>query len=339
MRVWKFSSFDLASLSMAEHSAPVPGPGEVLVDIEAVSLNFRDLAIIAGVYAPRQRLPLIPASDAAGRISAIGPDVEGWRVGDRVISCYMQRWTRGDSRPSDAEHTLGSPLDGVLCEQRIFPADGIVAAPDLLSAIECASLPIAAVTAWSALFEKGEAHPGDTLVVQGSGGVSTFAVQLASAAGLRVVAVSRSAKKLETARALGASLIIDSNAYPNWGERLLELTDGEGAQLILDVGGSATLAQSVVGAAHNGRIVAIGFLGGAAAGFDLGPFIVKNLALRGITVGSRQSFEALLGFIVRARIKPVIDSVFDFEDAPAAFARLASGDHHGKICIGIGRTQ
>lgn len=337
MRAWALRTFDIASLALAERPVPAPKPGEVLVDIAAVTLNYRDLAIAAGTYAPTQQLPLIPASDAVGTISAIGAGVTEWKVGDRVIGCYMQTWDRGPSRASDRQNTLGSPLDGVLCEQKVFQQSSIVAAPATLADDACAALPIAALTAWCSLFEHGEAQPGETVLVQGSGGVSTFAIQIAAAAGLRVIAVSRSARKLEAARKLGASILIDSTATPEWGGNVLHLTEQAGADVILDVGGQSTLRESLRSAAQSGRIVSIGFLGGASPEFNVRQVIAKNLTVRGVTVGSRTSFEKLLRFLDRTGIQPVIDSVFSFEDAPRAFARLASGEQHGKIVIKVGR--
>ncbi|KIZ40393.1 MULTISPECIES: NAD(P)-dependent alcohol dehydrogenase [Rhodopseudomonas] len=335
MRVWELRAFDIASLALADRPPPAPGAGEVLVNIAAVTLNFRDLAIAAGLYAPSQRLPMIPASDAVGTVSAIGAGVTKWKVGDRVIGCYMQTWDRGPSRPSDRRNTLGSPLDGVLCEQRVFPQDAVVAAPASFTDDECAALPIAALTAWCALFEKGEARPGDTVLVQGSGGVSTFAIQIAAASGLQVIAVSRSAQKLETARKLGASILIDSTTTPDWSGAVLDLTQQKGADLILDVGGQSTIPRSLGAAAQNGRIVSIGYLGGATPEVNLGQMITKNLTVRGVTVGSRTSFEDLLRFLDQNGIHALIDSVFGFEDAPQAFARLASGEQQGKIAIRV----
>lgn len=336
MRVWEVQSFDISGLAMADRPSPVPGPNEVLVDIEAVSLNFRDIAIVSGVYAPDQALPLIPASDAAGTISAVGPHVDDWQVGDRVIGSYMQDWQRGESRRSDTRFTLGSPLDGVLCEQRIFPKYAIVKAPNQLSCIECATLPIAALTAWCALFEKADGKAGQTVLVQGSGGVSTFAIYLATAAGMNVIALSRSAQKLERTKDLGAAHTVDISVHADWATEVFRLTDGVGVDIILDVAGQATIGQSVAAAAQNGRIVLIGFLGGVSATIDLGPLIVKNLTVKGITVGSRASFENMLRFIALSGIRPVIDDVFPFSEAPQAFARLASGEQQGKICITIG---
>ena len=339
MQSWRLEAFDLKRLVLAETPDPVAGPGEVLVEIAAVSLNYRDLAIAAGAYAPSQRLPMTPASDAVGTITALGPGVSAWNVGDRVIGCYMQSWDRGASTPRDRGSTLGSPLEGVLCERRAFPADAIVAAPAGLTDEECATLPVAGVTAWCALFERGEARAGEIVLVQGSGGVSTFAIQIAAAAGLHVVAVSRSSEKLKIAQALGASVIVDTSSDGEWGKAVLQATGGAGADVILDVGGAGTLRQSMRSAAQNGRVVTIGYLGGLAPDFELGAVITKNLTLRGITVGSKHSFEDFLRFLERTRIKPVIDSVYTFKDATHAFARLASGEQQGKICIRVGATS
>jgi NADPH:quinone reductase-like Zn-dependent oxidoreductase len=336
MKAWELRAFAVESLALVDRPKPVPKADEVLVDIAAVSLNYRDLVIAAGTYAPTQRLPMIPASDAVGTVSAVGAEVTQWKPGDRVIGCYMQTWERGQSHPSDRQNTLGSPLDGVLCTQRVFPQGAIVAAPAGLSDAECATLPIAGLTAWCALFEAGGARPGDTILVQGSGGVSTFAIQIGAAEGLRVIAVSRSARKLEVAGKLGASVLVDSTATPDWGAAVLEQTRQVGADVILDVGGQSTLRQSLRSAAQNGRIVSIGFLGGTSSEIDVRQVIAKNLTLRGVTVGSRTSFGEFLRFLDQSRIRPVVDNVFDFEEAPQAFARLASGDHHGKIVVKVG---
>jgi NADPH:quinone reductase-like Zn-dependent oxidoreductase len=340
MRAWELRSFDVGSLALVDRPAPAPAAGEVLVDIDAVTLNFRDLAIAAGAYAPQQPLPMIPASDAVGTISAVGDGVTRWRVGDRVIGCYMQTWDRGPSRPSDRLNTLGSPLEGVLCEQRTFSQDFVVGAPPYLKDEECAALPIAALTAWCALFECAAAQPGEAVLIQGSGGVSTFAIQIAAAASMEVIAVSRSARKLQGARDLGAAILVDSTSTPDWSGAVLELTQGRGADVILDVGGQDTLRHALRAAAQNGRIVSIGYLGGAAPELELGHLITKNLTLRGVTVGSKSSFEAMLRFLDPREIRPVIDSVFSFEDTPLAFARLASGEQRGKIAIRVsGRAQ
>jgi NADPH:quinone reductase-like Zn-dependent oxidoreductase len=339
MKCWEVRSFDIEGLALGERPDPIAGEGEVLVEIDAVSLNYRDLAIARGVYAPSQSLPMIPASDAVGRIVAVGPGVERWHVGERVIGCYMQSWDRGPSEPSDRTRTLGSPLDGVLCERRVFPADFVVRAPDRLTDVECATLPIAALTAWCALFDLAGAKPGETVVVQGSGGVSTFAAQFALAAGLRVVAVSRSAAKAAAIRNLGVESVILASDAPEWGKEVVRATHKRGADVIVDVGGDSTFAQSVAASGQNGRIIAVGFLGGLSTKVELGQVISKNLTIRGITVGSRASFEAMLSFIETAAFKPVIDSLYPFEAVPEAYRRLASADQHGKICIDVRSVQ
>lgn len=339
MRAWELRSFALASLSLGDRPDTVAGPGEVLVEIDAVALNYRDLAIARGSYTPSQQLPMIPASDAAGRIIAVGPDVARWRVGQRVIGCYMQSWSRGPSERHDRANTLGSPLDGVLCERRVFPTDFVVAAPDRLSDLECATLPVAALTAWCSVFELAGARPGETVLVQGSGGVSTFAVQFARAAGLRVLAVSRSHAKATAIQALGAETVFVTSDTPQWGKEVVRTTNGRGADIVVDVGGDATFAQSIAACGQNGRIIAVGYLGGLSTKIELGQIISKNLMIRGMTVGSRASFEAMLGFIAATDFRPVIDSVFSFEEVPDAYARLASADQHGKICIDFRKTR
>lgn len=309
------------------------------MDIDVVTLNYRDLAIARGVYAPAQPLPMIPGSDAVGRIVAVGPGVQRWRGGERVIGCYMQAWDRGPSTPSDRTRTLGSPLDGVLCERRVFPADFVVPAPEHLTDGECATLPVAALTAWCALFDLAAARPGETVLVQGSGGVSTFAAQFALAAGLRVVAVSRSAAKAEAIRGLGVETVIVASEVAHWGREVVRATQSRGADVVVDVGGDATFAQSIGACGQNGRIIAVGYLGGLSTRIELGPIISRNLTIRGITVGSRTSFEAMLAFIEAAALRPVIDRVYPFAAVPEAYARLASADQHGKICIDLRSTQ
>lgn len=339
MRTWELRSFGTGGLVLGARPDPVAGPGEVLVEIDAVALNYRDLAIARGTYAPAQPLPMVPASDAVGRIIAVGPGVARWQVGQRVIGCYMQSWSRGPSERLDRTNTLGSPLDGVLCERRAFPADFIVPAPTRLTDVECATLPVAALTAWCAIFDLAGGRPGERLLVQGSGGVSTFAVQFARAAGIRVVAVSRSAAKAAALRELGAETVVLSSETPQWSKEIVRATEGQGVDVVVDVGGDATFAQSLLACGQNGRVIAVGYLGGLSTKIELGPIISKNLMIRGITVGSRASFEAMLAFIATATIKPVIDAVFPFEAVPEAYARLASADQHGKICIDVRRSR
>ena len=335
MRCWELQSFGANGLVRSERSEPIAGAGEVLVEIASVSLNYRDLAIARGIYAPSQKLPLIPASDALGRIVAVGPGVEHWRIGDRVIGCYMQSWDRGPSKHSDRANTLGSPLDGVLCERRVFPADFVVRAPERWTDSECATLPIAALTAWCSLFELADAKPGEAVLVQGSGGVSTFATQFALATGVRVLAISRSAAKAAAIRSLGVDSVILTSEQPQWGKEVVRATHGRGADVILDVGGDATFSESVDACGQNARIIAVGFLGGLSTKVELGPVISKNLRIRGITVGSRASFEAMLAFIETASFRPVIDNTYSFDAVPEAYSRLASADQHGKICIDV----
>lgn len=335
MRCWELRSFGDDGLALADRPDPIPGAGEVLIEIDAVTLNYRDLSIARGIYAPSQTLPLIPASDAVGRVVAVGAGSQRWRVGDRVIACYMQTWDRGPSQTADRQNTLGSPLDGVLSKYRVFPEQFLVRAPDRMSDAECAALPIAALTAWCALFDLAVAKPGETVVVQGSGGVSTFAAQFALASGMRVLAISRSDAKANLIRKLGVDTVILTSRAPEWSKAILEATGGNGADIVIDVGGESTFAESLSAAGQNGRIIAVGFLGGASSKIELRHVIAKNLVIRGITVGSRESFEEMLSFINRTAIKPVIDKIYSFDEVPQAYLRLASADQHGKICINM----
>lgn len=315
----------LGGLRLTRRPKPIPGPGEVLVRIRAVSLNFRDLAIVRGKYirGPLSR-DTIPASDGAGEVVAIGAGVEQFRVGDRVVATYLQ---------GEPPLPLGSPLDGVLCEYAVFNAAGLLRLPDCLSFIAAATLPCAAVTAWNALMWGRRLRPGETVLVLGTGGVSVFALQLGKLAGARVIMTSSSDAKLERARALGADAVVNYVSRPDWDAAVLELTDGHGADLIVETAALGTLTRSYEAVAANGEIVLIGVLTPPAG--DLSPHALmrKSATLRGIVVGDRVQFEGLLRAIELHELEPVIDTIHEFDAAPDAYRRLESGQHFGKIAI------
>ncbi len=336
MRVWELTdSFGLDKLALGERPDPRPGPGEVLLRMQAASLNFRDTLVVEGGYGPRVATPLIPVSDGVGEVIAVGDGVSRVGVGDRVCPLFFQRWQGGEARQAKMHESLGGPVDGVLAEFRVFPEDGVAPVPAHLSDVEAACLPCAALTAWSALTGDVPLRAGDTLLVQGTGGVALFALQFGKLMGARVIVTSSSDAKLERARALGADHTINYTTTPHWDYPVKELTGGAGCDHIIELGGADTLGKSIRTARTGGRISVIGVLSGATAAVTLPLVVMRNLALQGVTVGSRDGFEAMVRAIAQAGLRPVIDKVFPFVEAPDAFRHLKSGTHFGKVCIAI----
>jgi NADPH:quinone reductase-like Zn-dependent oxidoreductase len=324
--------FGLESLAVADRPQPQPGPHEVLIRVKAVSLNYRDLLVVKGAYNPKMPLPRVPCSDAAGEVAAVGDGVRRVRPGQRVAGLFMPAWLSGEVTESAARSALGGAVDGVLAESIVLHEDGVVAVPDHLSDEEAATLPCAAVTAWHALVTEGGVKPGDTVLVQGTGGVSLFALQFARLAGARVIATSSRDDKLERVRALGASAGINYKTTPEWGDKARELS-GAGVDHVVEVGGAGTLAQSLKAVRLGGRISLIGVLSGGAGQVSLFPVLMKNVRIQGIYVGSREMFEAMNRAIAAHQLHPVVDRVFPFDQAPEAFRHLESGSHFGKVCI------
>jgi NADPH:quinone reductase-like Zn-dependent oxidoreductase len=333
MRCYEIQKFGLDGLAVAERPDPAPGPGEVLVKVGASCINFRDFMMLQGLYNPKQKLPLIPNSDGAGTVAAVGPGVARFKVGDRVAGIFSQGWHSGPPVREKMNAALGSPLDGMLTELRVLSQDGLVHTPKHLSDEEAACLPCAGVTAWSALVEHGEIKPGDTVLLQGTGGVSIFALQFAKLAGARVIITSSSDEKLERARGLGADETINYKTTPDWDKKARELTGGAGVDHIVEVGGGGTFGKSLRAVRIGGTISVIGVLSGATTDTSLIPVLMQNLRLQGIMVGSREMFEHMNAALSLSRTKPIIDRVFPFDEAPQAFAHMGSGAHFGKIVI------
>lgn len=346
MTVWELSAFGLSNLAPVVRPVPQPGPREVLVRVTAVSLNYRDKLTAEGVMLPELKLPHVPASDAAGEVVAVGEQVRRFRPGDRVLSHFVTEWVEGPV-PPPADHvagvraaggaayggTLGGPLPGVLAEYILLHEDSLLATPASLTDAEGSTLAIAALTAWFAYFETGVAlKPGQTVLVQGTGGVAIFALQIARAAGARVIITSRDPAKLECAKALGAWQGIDTTRRPAWDEAVLELTEGRGAEHVLEIVGGDNLIRSVRAVAPGGRISLIGLLASLQITADILPLLVKRVVLQGISVGHRKAFEAMNRAIETAGIKPVIDAVYPFARLPEAFAHLDRGPF-GKIVV------
>lgn len=336
MRAWELAGgFGIERVQATERPAPRPGPGQVRVRVRAASLNYRDLLIVKGLYNPRLQLPRVLLSDGAGEVLETGPGVEGLRPGERVASCFFQRWSAGEVDAAAARSALGGELDGVLAEEVLLREEGLVRVPAHLSFEEAACLPCAALTAWNALVEGG-LRPGEVVLILGTGGVSTFALQLAARSGARAIVTSRAAKKLERARALGAWETIDTTATPEWDRRALELTGGRGVDHVVEVGGAGTLPRSLKAVRPGGRVHLIGVLAGGAGELNLFPLIMKGVALRGVFVGSRAMFQAMNRFLEASGLRPVIERVVPAAEVQEALRALERAEHQGKLVLRLG---
>jgi NADPH:quinone reductase-like Zn-dependent oxidoreductase len=310
---------------------PKPGPRQILVKVAACSLNFRDLAIVLGTYRMPTKPNLVPLSDGAGEVVEIGSEVTRIKVGDRVAGCFFQRWIAGPPNADTHTSALGGSIDGMLREYAVLEEDGAVELPTHLSFEEGATLPCAAVTAWHALVEHAHIVAGQTVLVQGTGGVSIFALQLARIMGAQVIVTSSNDHKLDRAKQLGAAHGVNYRANPEWGKAVIELSDG-GVDHVVEVGGPGTLARSLRAIRIGGKITLIGVLSGAA---DINPMLIfsRRANVQGISVGSTQMFQAMNQAIAVNKLKPIIDKVFSFDDTPAAYRYLQSAQHFGKIVI------
>jgi NADPH:quinone reductase-like Zn-dependent oxidoreductase len=333
MKSFEIQEFGIDNLVLADRPDPQPGSREVLVRLKAASLNYRDLTLVQGVYNPKLKRPLVPLSDGVGIVEKTGANVTRFKAGDRVAGCFFQQWIDGPHTKEKGRSALGGAIDGVAHECAVFSEDGLVAVPAFLTDEEAACLPCAAVTAWHALFEERPSIPGETILLLGTGGVSTFALQLALLAGLRVMITSSSDEKLARARQLGAHLTINYRATPEWGEQARKLAGGEGVDHVIEVGGSDTIANSLRAVRTQGTISLIGALSGREGGISPAPVLMNSIRMQGIYVGSRAMFERLLRAIEFHRLKPVIDRVFPFVELKAALRHMESKQHFGKICL------
>jgi NADPH:quinone reductase-like Zn-dependent oxidoreductase len=320
------------ALSCEELPSPEPGPGQVLVRLRAASLNYRDLLVSKGVYNPKLKLPLVPVSDGAGEVVSTGTGVSRFQPGDRVVACFAPAWQDGPLTEAKSRSALGAEANGLLAQEVVLPEAAFLPIPAHLTFEEAATLPCAAVTAWNALVETGGIKPGETVLILGTGGVSLFALQFARLAGARVIATSSSDEKLARARELGAADGINYRTHPDWDKRVRELTGGQGADRIVEVGGAGTLPKSLRAVRLGGYIALIGVLSGGGE-FNPISVLMKNVRLQGIFVGSRLMFETMLRAIEANALKPVVDRVFPFDRAIEALKYLESGAHFGKVVI------
>ncbi|MCS6873945.1 MAG: NAD(P)-dependent alcohol dehydrogenase [Acidobacteriota bacterium] len=334
MKAYEINEFGIDSLRMVDRSFPKPAENQVLVKMHAVSLNYRDLMMVTGRYNPRLKTPIIPCSDGAGEVVEIGSKVTKWKRGDRVMPAFMQGWIDGDIEYKKARTALGGDLDGCLCEYAVFDETGLVEIPEHLSYEEASTLPCAALTAYNALFVSGNLKSTDTVLLQGTGGVSIFALQFAKLVGAKVIITSSSNEKLQRAKNLGADFLINYKENPDWDEKVQEITEKRGVDCIVEVGGAGTLQKSLKAVRMGGYIAVIGVLAGKGE-FDPVMILMKAVRLQGIFVGSRQMFEQMNKMIETHKLKPVIDKVFEFSQAKEAFRMMESASHFGKIVVRI----
>ncbi|MCP3097927.1 NAD(P)-dependent alcohol dehydrogenase [Myxococcus sp. K15C18031901] len=334
MKTWELQAKPgLDSLTRAERPSPVVGAGDVKVRVRAVSLNYRDLLVAKGAE-KSGGAPRVPTSDGAGEVIEVGPGVTRWKVGDRVMANFLPHWVDGELSDSHQASVLGSfGADGMLREEVVLPEHSWVRIPAGYSFEEAATLPCAGLTAWQALFEVTSLRPGETVLLQGSGGVSVFALQLAKAINARVLMTSSSAEKAKRLREMGAQEVIDYRAEPAWGKRAKELTGGRGVDLVVEVGGQATFDQSSTALRFGGAMSLLGVLTGGRGEVSLSTVLHRRQTVHGVYVGSVSMFERFVRAIEATGIRPVIDRVFDFEDARAAYAHLESAQHLGKVVV------
>ena len=334
MRAYRYDNFEtLDHMRIHEEAMPQPQRGELLLRVHAVSLNYRDLAMAIGRYVQDSRPGFIPASDAAAEVVAVGEGVQAYKPGDRVISTFHPRWFGGRPPVDWTSDRYGNRQDGWLTEFKVVSQEAVVPLPDTLSYEEGSTLPCAAATAWCALSGAQPVRPGDTVLTQGAGGVSIFALQLAKALGARVIATARSSAGGDILRSLGADKIINYTECPQWGDRVRELTGGRGVDCVVEVGGPATINQSLRSVAWGGDIVLIGFLTAENPGIDFFDLLRSGAIVRAVSVGDRANLEELVRAVSMTGLKPVIDRVFAFEAARDAFVHLKSAGRVGKTVI------
>jgi NADPH:quinone reductase-like Zn-dependent oxidoreductase len=334
MRAWAIDRFGLDNLAIVERPMPSLGRGELLVRVRAVSLNYRDRVVVGGAAIPTLPLPFVPASDASGDVVAVGPEVTRFKPGDRVTSHYVPGWIDGDGRSDGDYRTLGGPLPGVLAEYVVLHERAAVRPPSSFSHEDASTLPIAAVTAWTALFADVPLKPGETVLVEGTGGVSIFALQFATAAGARVIVTSSSDEKIARAKALGAIDGINYTRHPQWDQQVRELTAGRGVNHLVEVVGGTNVRHAVASLARGGHLALVGIMDATSVEFDHLPFMLRRQVIHGVLVGSRWYFEATVRALEATGIRPVIDRVYPFDDARAAFDHLESGPF-GKVVISV----
>lgn len=336
MRSWSLiGSFGIENLRQIEGTPPIPGPRDVLIAMRAASLNYRDLVVIRGQHGKSVQPPLVPLSDGVGHVGAMGEEVRGLALGQRVAPCFFLNWPGGTPPIDLVTRRLGGPLDGTLTTHLRVPAEAVVKIPNHLSDAEAATLPCAGVTAWSALHEPTPLRMGETVLILGSGGVALMALQLAKAAGARVIVTTSSAERATRLKDMGADLVINRAERPDWSKATREATGGIGCDRVLELGGAETLNDSLKAVRSGGTIIIIGNVTGNDAQLFLPFMLSKRVTMQSVSVGSKQAFEAMNRALDYHRIHPVVGRVFGFDAAPEAFRTLQSHGEFGNICISI----
>lgn len=339
LRLNAFGLDNVANLSLEPAPLPALGAADVHVRLHAASLNYRDLMVVLGQYNPKMQLPRILGSDASGEVIAVGPAVTLFKPGDRVCTLFFQNWLSGEIQPLTGKSALGGAIDGVFATERVFPESGLIHAPAHLSFEEAATLPCAALTAWNALVEQGHLRAGQTVLVQGTGGVSLFALQIAKMHGTTVILTSSSDEKLDRGRRLGATHTINYKSTPDWDKAAKDLTKNIGVDHVVEVGGQGTITRSLSAVRPSGHVHVIGVLSGtgpeAGSGIDVRSVLTKSIHINGIYVGSRAMFERMNAAIAANNLKPIIDRIFLFADSRAAFEHMQRSSHFGKIVLSL----
>jgi NADPH:quinone reductase-like Zn-dependent oxidoreductase len=335
MRTWRVpAGGQIDGLRLVEEQAGKPGPGQVRVRMAAAALNFRDLMVIRGGYGPPGApTPLVPGSDGVGKVVEAGPGVTRFAVGDRVATSFFPEWIDGAMSPAMIAGALGGGGAGTFTEELVLGEHSLVRSPAHLTDDEAATLTCAGTTAWHALFEAARVQPGSTVLLLGTGGVSIYALQLAKAAGCRVIITSSSDAKLDKARALGADAAINYTQVPEWSAEVRKLTGGAGADVVLEVGGEKTLQQSLASVRMQGIVVIIGAVSGSAGGVPPRALIPGATRMQGVYVGPRAMHEKLARFIDTVKLRPVVERSFAFAELPDAYRHMEAGRHFGKVVI------
>ena len=334
MKAWQLTGFGLDHLVLNEIPQPEPGPGEVLIRISAVSLNYRDKLLCDGTYNPHLQFPITQVADAVGEVVVLGPNTSRLKPGDRVVTNYCTTWVDGPPKGKETLHSLGSTIPGALADYLVLTENALVAAPAYLTDEEAASLPCAALTAWYALVEKGGLKANQTVLIQGTGGVSLFGLQIAHALGATTIVTSSSDEKLTRVKSLGATHTINYARTPAWEKEALAITNKQGVDHILEVVGGKAVNQSIEALKPEGQISIIGILDGFNSDIPLFSLIKKQAVLRGISVGPRRALEDMLRKFDELKLHPVIDTVYSFTNARKAFEHLEHGAF-GKIVIHV----
>jgi NADPH:quinone reductase-like Zn-dependent oxidoreductase len=335
VRVFQIENdWGMDNLKVSSRPDPQPGAGQVLLRMKASSINYRDLLVPQRGYGSRTGpLPLIMLSDGVGEVIEVGAGVVRVKVGDRALPCFNQSWISGPVNAERLSRTLGGSVDGTMAGYMCLPQETIVRAPAYLSDLEAASLPCAALTAWSAIVTYESLGPGSKVLVQGTGGVALFAIQIAKLLGAHVTVISSSDEKIARAKTLGADAAINYKTTPEWYRATRDITGGAGYDHIVELGGEKTLGQSLRCIRPGGTLSMIGVLSGGSMSAQLGYVVTRHVRLQGITVGNRDGFEAMLRAFEQHQVKPTIDHVFAFEELKEAMAYLKKGAHFGKVCI------